>query len=175
MSAQNRARLGTVQDSAKIARVSNHFPAGYTLIELVVAMVIASVLIAIAVPSYMNYSLRAHRTDAKTALLDLASLEERYFSTKNQYSQTATDLGYASFPATIGPAPGDYQITVSQIQGATAPTATASGTPASYTLVATPINNQPKDTACASFTVTSTGSRTATASGGGDNTSVCWN
>src|ERR1700677_2699535 len=67
---------------------------GFTLGERVVAMVIVGVLAAIAIPSYTMYVLKSHRTEAKSALLDLASLEERYFSTANMYSETPTDLGY---------------------------------------------------------------------------------
>jgi type IV pilus assembly protein PilE len=71
---------------------------GFTLIELIIAMVIAAVLAAIAIPAYSNYVRKARRADAKSALLDLASLEERYYSTQNAYSATATDLGYAAWP-----------------------------------------------------------------------------
>ena len=53
---------------------------GFTLVELIVAMVILATLTAIAIPSYSIYVLKSHRTEAKSALLDLASLEERYFS-----------------------------------------------------------------------------------------------
>ncbi len=77
---------------------------GFTLIELLIAMVIVAILASIAIPSYQAYVLRSHRTDAKSALLDMASLEERFFSTNNTYSQTPTDLGYtgAVVPFTIG-------------------------------------------------------------------------
>jgi type IV pilus assembly protein PilE len=76
--------------------------AGFTLVELVVAMVIAAILAAIAIPAYSSYVLQAHRTDAKTALLDLASLEERYFSVNNAYTNVASNLGYTAFPQSVG-------------------------------------------------------------------------
>lgn len=148
---------------------------GFTLIELVVAMLIAAVLVAIAIPSYRSYALRSHRTDAKAALLDLASLEERYFSTANAYTNAAVNLGYGAnaWPITIGS--GYYQITTPVIVPATAPTATTSGSPSTYQLTAVAIGTQTQDTACATFTVMSNGSRTATSSGGSDNTATCWN
>jgi type IV pilus assembly protein PilE len=151
------------------ARVSR----GFTLIELVVAMVIAAVLAAIAIPSYSNYVRKGRRTDAKSALLDMASLEERYFTTNNVYSQNPADLGYPGYPVG-GPIPvgNYYQVTIpaADFLAATVPSATSlAGTPASYWLVATPVGDQVNDTACTSFTVTSAGVQSSTPAGGS-----CW-
>jgi type IV pilus assembly protein PilE len=141
---------------------------GFTLIELVIAMVIAAILAAIAIPSYSAYILKSHRTEAKSALLDLASMEERFFSTQNVYSNLPTDLGYtaANFPVAVGNQ--YYNINVT---GVAAPTTTAPGT---YTLQATPINSQVNDTQCAIFQVTQDGVQTAWNSGGVINTQTCW-
>ena len=76
---------------------------GFTLTELIVAMVVATILVAIAVPGYTNYVRKARRTEAKTAVLDLASLEERFFSTSNSYSSNLSDLGFASTASGAGP------------------------------------------------------------------------
>lgn len=152
---------------------------GFTLMELVITMVIAAILASIAIPAYNSYVLKSHRTEAKTALLDLASMEERFFSTQNVYSQLPTDLGYpnANFPVTIGNAPGDYQITINaaQFAPATPPTAgNPAGSPATYGFTATAINLQANDAACASFSITSSGVKTAT--GTDPNADVdCWN
>ena len=73
---------------------------GFTLVELMVVVVIATILLSIAVPSYMSQVRQSRRTEAKTAVLDLASREERYFSTNGSiYSVTPADLGY------VGPLP----------------------------------------------------------------------
>jgi type IV pilus assembly protein PilE len=149
---------------------------GFSLIELVVAMLVASMLAAIAIPSYSNYVRKTRRTEARSALLDIASLEERYYSTQNQYSATWTDLG---FPATAGAVTvgnGYYTVAVPGVGLAGAPTATAAGVPATYTLIATPVagSDQAKDTTCASFTVTSAGTQSSLNSGGTDTTSTCW-
>jgi len=125
---------------------------GYTLVELVVAMVIAAVLAAIAIPAYSNYVLQSHRTDAKTALLDLASLEERYFSVNNTYTAVATNVGYTAFPQTVGS--GYYQVSV-------AVTAPSTGTLATYTLTATAIGYQTKDTTCSWLSLTNAGVQTS--------------
>jgi type IV pilus assembly protein PilE len=146
---------------------------GFTLIELVIAMVIASILAAIAIPSYTSYIMRSRRTEAKSALLNLASLEERFFSTNNTYSALPTDLGYTaglgvSFP--VGS--GYYNITQLLVTQAVQPAnSTSAGTPATYTITATPVptNSQANDTGCTSFTITSGGVQTSTGS-----STTCW-
>jgi type IV pilus assembly protein PilE len=146
---------------------------GFTLIELMIAVVVTAILATIAVTSYSSFVLRAHRTEAKTALLDMASLEERFLSTSTtgSYSANPTDLGYpAGFPITFGS--GYYNIPALTFV-VNAPVL-ATSTPASFSITATAIGNQVNDAACATFTVTSAGARTATAQGGTDNTATCW-
>ncbi|MGA2842497.1 MAG: type IV pilin protein [Steroidobacteraceae bacterium] len=127
--------------------------AGFSLIELAVAMVIVAIIAAIAIPSYSNYALQSHRTDAKTALLDLASLEERYYSVNNTYTLTPANLGYTAFPQTVGS--GYYQVNVTNVNPP------ALNTPATYTLTATAIGTQTKDTLCTSFTLNQQGVQTS--------------
>ena len=150
---------------------------GFTLIELVVTMVIAAILAAIAIPAYSNYVRKAHRTDAKSTLLDLASLEERFYSTQNSYSANWSDLGYGASTAngaSIASPNGYYSIAVPTVAAATAPTATTPGAPATYSFTATTTGDQAKDTTCTTYTVNSSGGRTAANSGGTDTTSTCW-
>jgi len=143
----------------------NH--AGFSLIELMVAMAIAGILLAVAVPSYLSQVRKSRRTDAKTVLLDLAGREERFFSTNNAYSSLATDMGYSgTFPQTV--ANGYYQVNLPTVA---AGTATAVAT---FSLTAVPVGTQTADTQCASFTVTSAGAQTSLDSGGNDSTSTCW-
>jgi type IV pilus assembly protein PilE len=147
---------------------------GFTLVELIVAMVILATLAAIAIPSYSIYVLKSHRTEAKSALLDLASLEERYFSTAGTYSNNPPDLGYPGTAGTAFPVgSGWYNVLVS-VNAAIAPTALIpAGTPATYTITATATGQQLPDTACATFTINSAGQQTAT--GTDVNASVdCW-
>ena len=75
---------------------------GFTLVELMVVIVIASILMAIAIPSYKNSIRKSRRTDAKTALLDLAGREERFMSTNGSYTTSFANLGYASWGAAFG-------------------------------------------------------------------------
>jgi type IV pilus assembly protein PilE len=144
-------------------------PRGFTLIELMVVVVIATILLSIAVPSYMNQVRQSRRTEAKTAVLDLAGREERYFSTTGSiYSTTPADLGYAgAFPANVGP-DNYYQITVCAAGAAPAtpacdPNPNAPPGP-SYYIIATPVagTSQAADAQCTSFSVDSTGQQFAT-------------
>src|SRR5213080_4186197 len=72
--------------------------AGFTLVELMVVVAIATILFAIAVPSYITYVRQSRRTEARTAALDLAGREERFFSTNGAaYAGAANQLGYTAF------------------------------------------------------------------------------
>ncbi len=146
---------------------------GFSLIELMVVVSIITILGAIAVPSY-NYSVRkSRRTEAKTALLDLAAREERYFATQNVYSNSAVALQYvatggnAGWPVTIG---SYYQISSVVVGPATAIT------PGTYVLQITPFtgSTQLKDTSCQTFQVDQTGAQTSLDASGNNSTSTCW-
>lgn len=64
--------------------------AGFTLIELLVAVVIVGVLAAIAIPSYTQYTVRAARREAEATMLNLAQMEERFFSNNYAYHEITT-------------------------------------------------------------------------------------
>jgi len=70
--------------------------AGFTLIELMIAVAIVGILATIAATSYQRQVIQSHRTDARTALLDLAGREEKLFSTTNQYTAIPSALGYGA-------------------------------------------------------------------------------
>jgi type IV pilus assembly protein PilE len=135
---------------------------GFTLVELIVAMVIAAILAAVAIPAYSNYVRKARRTEVKTALLDLASLEERSFSVNNSYTTSATALSYAAWPVTL---PSGYYVVAQPVVVAATTNAAAT-----YTLSATVTGDQTKDTQCQSFTLNSAGSQAATPDAPG----TCW-
>ncbi len=76
---------------------------GFTLMELMIALAVVAILVAIAYPSYVESIRKSRRTEAKTALLDLAARQERYFTTHNAYTVSPRDLGYgeAEFPIDV--------------------------------------------------------------------------
>ncbi|HXR19715.1 MAG TPA: type IV pilin protein [Steroidobacteraceae bacterium] len=136
--------------------------AGFTLVELMVVVIIASVLVAIAIPSYIDKVRKSRRTEAKTALLDLAGREERYYNTNNAYTNLPANLGYGAgvFPLNVGS--GYYQVTV-------AAPAPAAGNPPTYTITATPLGDQIKDAQCQQFQLTNSGLQTSA-----PNLTACW-
>lgn len=139
--------------------------AGFTLVELMVTIAVGAILGAIAVSSYTGQVRKSRRTEARQALLDLASREERFFSTNSAYTTSAANLGYTgTFPQPVGN--NYYQVSVC-VAGAL-PCAGAANTGSVYLITATAINTQAKDTACATFSLDNTGTQTAT-------NATCWN
>lgn len=143
--------------------------AGFTLIELMIVVLIVAVLASIAVPAYTGSVRKSRRTEAKTALLDLAAREERYFATQNIYANTPAALQYGSgsWPVAVGSYYAIASVTSS------APTAT---TPGTYVLQISPSAGSPqlKDTSCQTFQVDQTGRQSSLDSGGNDSSTVCW-
>ncbi len=140
---------------------------GFTLIELVIAMVVVAILAAIAIPSYQAQVRKSHRTDAKTTVLDLAAREQRYYSVQNSFTPSFVDLGYSTVAQASIPSPaGYYTITVA----APAPAAGANPT---FTITATATGTQTSDTSCNSFTVDNTGQQLSYDSSNSPSTS-CW-
>lgn len=75
-----------------IGRTQYRTAGGFTLIELVIVVLIVAILAAVAIPSYRKYIIRSHRVDAQAALIDLAARQERYFYSKNAYTDNLADL-----------------------------------------------------------------------------------
>ena len=124
---------------------------GVTLIELVVVVAIVALLATIAIPSYRQFLLRSHRAEAKSALLNLAAAQEKFYLQNNTY----TDALAAAPPAGLGllatTENGYYTITIANDADAEIFTATA-----------TAAGGQADDTDCATFTINQAGARTAT-------------
>ncbi len=62
---------------------------GFTLIELMVVVVIVAILAAVGISAYNNYIEDAKRTEAQTALADIASKQEAYANTWGTYINIA--------------------------------------------------------------------------------------
>jgi type IV pilus assembly protein PilE len=142
--------------------------AGFSLIELMVTVAVAATLAAIVIPTYQSQIRKSRRTEARTAVMDLANREERYYSVNNDYSDSAVQLGYAKPGAAdaqisnLSVGAGYYTVTVIH-QGVNPPT------PATFSITATAVGTQAKDTACQTFTVDDKGTQTSTPA------ADCWN
>ena len=137
---------------------------GFTLIELLVVAVIVAILASAALPNYRRHVLRAHRVEAQTALLNLATAQEKFYLQNRGYAghselSNAPPAGLG-LPATTGN--GWYTIAI-----------TAAGA-TTFSATATAAGAQTADVDCATFTIDALGVRSATSRGGAVST-VCWN
>ena len=141
---------------------------GMTLLELVTVIAIVGILAAIAYPSYVGQIRKSKRAVAKSTLLDAANREEQYFFNNRAYTGTLTDLGYPS-PAYFGDdnAPSSaakavYQLTLTAVNSGAG---TCGTDPAPcFQATATPQHDQANDTACGTFTLTSSNTKGAAGS-----------
>lgn len=69
-------------------------PRGFTLIELMVAVVVVAILATLALPSFRQYSVRTQRTVAKTVMSQIAQQQESWFNDRKAYASRLSLLGY---------------------------------------------------------------------------------
>jgi type IV pilus assembly protein PilE len=134
---------------------------GFTLIELMITVAIVAILATIATTSYTSQIRKSRRTDARSAVLDLAGREEKLFSTTNAYSDVPANVGYAgAWPLPVGS--GYYKISV-----------TIGNPPVTYqvTAIPDPAGPQASDGECTSFSVDQTGLQTSV---GTAPVATCW-
>lgn len=84
---------------------------GVTLVELLIVVVIVGILAAIAYPNYRDYVSRAKRNEARAALLQIATNQERFYLQNNTYTADMTKLGFAS-AANFKTGSGTYVVNV---------------------------------------------------------------
>lgn len=131
---------------------------GFTLIELLVVMVVASILMMVAIPSYQQAVIKSRRADARIALNDVAQRLERCYTQFGAYD--AADCGIADGDE-IASKEGFYLVTAT-----VAPVAGLM----TWSLSAAPQGAQADDTDCADLEMNAVGVRSAT----GSNTAHCW-
>ena len=90
---------------------------GVTLVELMIVVVIVSILVAIGYPSYLQFTARAKRTEAKAALLKIAVNQERIYLQNNTFTTDLLVLGFSSTPAFVTDS-GSYIITITNADAA---------------------------------------------------------
>ena len=152
-----------IAGSATPERPANriHRIAGFTLIELMVVLLIVGILGTVAVPAYRQYVIRAHRTEAKTALLRLAANQERHYLQHNTYTDDLAALGFGAGISENGV----YTLTV-PIADAITYQAVAAPTPGGGLNAV----DMSLDVACAQFIIDAAGQRRAFP----DPDDTCW-
>lgn len=154
---------------------------GFTLIELMIAIVIIGILAAIAYPTYTEQVRKSRRADATGALLGLAGALERRYTENGNYCDVggtggANTCGTPGTNDTGTPASTFYSAT-SPVDGGTAAydltinAMNATGT--TYTLHASRTGPQVGDK-CGTLTVTQDGTRGITGANAGITVDDCW-
>jgi len=72
---------------------------GFTLIELMIAVVVVGIIVSIGYPSYQSIMTGTHRGTAQADLMSFASAMERHYATTFSYSGAATSGGDTGSPS----------------------------------------------------------------------------
>lgn len=126
--------------------------AGYTVIEVVIALAIVGILLALAVPGYLRYLQRADRAEAVRALLAASACQERVRAAGGYYDTGRCLDGLVSDAWSFRFDPVDDNATLA------------------FTVTADPLRTRDGD-ACGSLSLDQTGTRAISGDGAvGD----CW-
>lgn len=135
---------------------------GFSLMELMVAVTIIGIIVAVALPSYNSHMLNTRRTASTACVVEMAQFMERVYTTSMDYSKNnagvATALPNSSCRTDLTPF---YTLSLDV-------------TAQTFTLTATPIGAQAKDTNCGILTLDQAGARTAAGSGTAAKVRECW-
>jgi type IV pilus assembly protein PilE len=136
---------------------------GFTLIELMVAVVVVGILSAIAIPNYRSYVQKAERGAAKAAMLNIAQTQERYFTNNGTYlaiaaPPTAAPAGWQNYSGSSTSVKYNIAVTAGVISP-TGSTAITDG----YTITATPVT---LDGVCNILKLDSTGAKSISSPSG---------
>ncbi len=151
---------------------------GFTLIELIVAMVIIGILAAVAIPNYTSYVNRGKRAAAKTVLTDTANQLERNYTTFGCYNKTNTATCQTqaagndfALPTAVAPTDGRASYAVTVAYAGNGQQFTLQATPCG-TAGTCPAGSEPfVDADCGTLQLTQAGARTNT---GALPVGACW-
>jgi type IV pilus assembly protein PilE len=109
---------------------------GFTLIELMIALVVAGLLAAVAMPAYFDAVRKGRRSDAFAALAQLQLAQERWRAGNAAYTTDLSALGINAVTAS-----GHYELSVTSADAT------------SYLLRAAARGSQAQDKPCATMAV----------------------
>lgn len=105
-------------------RTTSHRPPrlrGFTLIELMIAIAVVSILGMLAYPSYLDSVRKGRRSDAVAAMMALQQAQERWRSNSAAYSANLGELGIPAvssagmYDISVGAAPGGVPMAIAYV------------------------------------------------------------
>jgi type IV pilus assembly protein PilE len=101
--------------------------AGFTLIDLMIALLIMSILSAIAIPAYRTYVMRGYLVSATNSLAAARAQMEQWYQDNRTYLGANSSVGNPCYSSTTGSSDASFNISCS-IPSASSYTITATGT-----------------------------------------------
>jgi type IV pilus assembly protein PilE len=138
--------------------------AGFTLIEILIALVIVAITTLLAASTYRKQLQRGHRAQAAQSLLLAAAEQEKFHLAKGTY--------VSRLDASAGDDPPGLPV-ASRTPGGHYTIAVTLATAAEFRVVATASGSQ-SDPACHTMSIDESGRRQATGAGGADSAARCW-
>jgi type IV pilus assembly protein PilE len=135
---------------------------GVSLLELMAVVGIVAILASIAIPTYRRYLIRTQRSEAKIALLQLQTAQEKFYMQNNSFTDNLTDASPIGLGIPDTTETGKYTVEVDladdgQTYVATAAPRTGGG--------------QTDDLQCENFTIDQRGTKGVS---GSDGVQACW-
>jgi len=138
--------------------------AGFTLIEVAIALAIVAMTTTIAIASYRSQLLRGQRIEAMQALLAVAAEQEKFHLRHGRYGDrldATADSDPPGLPVAARTLHGRYSLAIEQADAVT------------FRAVAIATSGR-NDPLCPRMSIDESGRRSATDADGMDSTASCW-
>ena len=127
---------------------------GFTLIEVIIAMAIVAILVAVALPTYRDHMRKSRRAEAQAYLMAVASRQQQFLLDTRGYAPNIATIGLFA-PANVA---ASYDVAVAAVVGP----------PPTFRLTATPkATTDQVHERCGTLAIDQTGTKSAAVA-------TCW-